>query len=56
MCTPVYIKMDSQEVLLLSERVCRQLGMVTYHSDVVVRGEQGHSCRTGHSVVLVYQN
>ena len=47
MCTPVYIKMDSQEALLLSEGVCRQLGMVTYHSRVVARGEQGHSCHEG---------
>ena len=43
MCTPVYIKMESQEALLLSEGVCRQLGMVTYHSHVVVRGEQDHT-------------
>jgi len=34
MCTPV---MDSPELLLLSEGVCRQLGMVTYHSQVVMR-------------------
>ena len=47
MCTPVYIKMDSQEALLLSEGVSRQLGMVTYHSGVVVRGEQGHSHHAG---------
>ena len=47
MCTPIYIKMDSQEALLLSEGVCRQLGMVTYHSGVVVRGEQGHSRHAG---------
>ena len=31
MKTPVYIKMDAKEQLLLSEGVCRQLGVVTYH-------------------------
>ena len=34
MCTPVYIKMDSHEQLLLSEGVCRQLGILTYHPSV----------------------
>ncbi len=34
MTTPVYIKMDAHEELLLSEGVCSQLGIVTYHSDV----------------------
>ena len=33
MCTPVYIKMDVHDQLL-SEGVCRQLGIVTYHPDV----------------------
>ena len=32
--TPVYLKMDAQEQLLLSEGVCSQLGLVTYHSGV----------------------
>ncbi len=32
--TPVYLKMDSPERLLLSEGVCRQLGIVQYHQDV----------------------
>ena len=36
MKTPVYIKMDAPEQLLLSEGVCRQLKIITYHSDVVV--------------------
>ena len=31
MKTSVYIKMDAQEPLLLSEGVCRQLGIITYH-------------------------
>ena len=35
-CTPVYVKMDAKESLLLSEGVCRQLG-VTYHSQVLWR-------------------
>ena len=34
MKTSVYIKMDAPEQLLLSEGVCRQLGILTYHPDV----------------------
>ena len=34
MCTPVYFKMDAADQLLLSEGVCRQLGVVTYHQKV----------------------
>ena len=34
MCTPVYIKMDVQNWLLLAEGVCRQLGIVNYHPEV----------------------
>ena len=34
MCTPVYIKMDAREQLLLSEGVCRQLNILSYHADV----------------------
>ena len=33
MKTPIYVKMDAREQLLLSEGVCRQLGIVTYHGD-----------------------
>ena len=29
----VYIKIDARDQLLLSEEVCRQLGIVMYHSD-----------------------
>ncbi len=36
MCTPVYVKMDAPEQLLLSEGVCRQLGIVTYHPSLGV--------------------
>ena len=35
--TVVYIKMDAVDQLLLSEGVCRQLGMVTYHPAVRLR-------------------
>lgn len=31
MKTPVYIRMDAPEVLLLAEDVCRQLGIISYH-------------------------
>ena len=42
MRTPVYVKMDAKEQLLLSEGVCRQLGIVTYHREVVPgKGEAG---------------
>ena len=34
MQTPVYIKMDAADQLLLSEGVCRQLGIVIYHEEV----------------------
>ena len=34
MKTPVYIKMDAPESLLLSEGVCRQLDIITYHREV----------------------
>ena len=34
MRTPVYIKLDAAEQLLLSEGVCHQLGIIFYHSEV----------------------
>ena len=34
MHTSVYVKMDAYDDLLLSEGVCSQLGIVTYHSKV----------------------
>ena len=34
MRTPVYLKMDAHDQLLLSEGVCRQLGIISYHPDV----------------------
>ena len=36
MCTPVYVKMDAQDQLLLSEGVCRQLNILMYDPDVQV--------------------
>ena len=35
--TTVYIKMDAHDQLLLSEGVCRQLGIVSYHPSVSPR-------------------
>ena len=35
MTTPIYVKMDAKEQLLISEGVCRQLGIVNYHEEVV---------------------
>jgi hypothetical protein len=34
--TTIYLKMDATDQLLLSEGVCRQLGMLTYHPKVEV--------------------
>ena len=36
MNTPVYVMLDAAEPLLLSEGVCRQLGIISYHSKVLV--------------------
>ena len=33
-CTPVYIKMDAHDHLLLSEGVCSQFGIISYHPDI----------------------
>ena len=41
--TPVYIKMDAEDQLLLSEGLCRQLALVTYHPEVVVTAAPGNS-------------
>ena len=38
MQTPVYIKMDATEQLLLGEGVCRQLNIITYHPSVFGKG------------------
>ena len=39
MCTPIYIKMDAHDDLLLSEGVCRQLGIIEYHPEVLPHQE-----------------
>lgn len=50
MTTPVYIKCDAHEQLLLSEGVCRQLGMLHYHQDVENwRGGRRQKPGTSHS-------
>ena len=42
--TPIYIKMDAHDQLLLSEGVCRQLGILHYHPDVETwRGDRRKS-------------
>ena len=40
MSTPVYVKMDAEDQLLLSEGVCRQLGIVSYHPNVCEHQKQ----------------
>ena len=37
MTTPVYVKMDAHEPLLLSEGVCRHMGIKSYHPEVKPR-------------------
>ena len=34
MCTPVYVKMDAKDQLLLSEGICSQFHIITYHPTV----------------------
>lgn len=34
MCTPIYIKVDAADQLLLGEGVCRQLKIITYHPSI----------------------
>ena len=44
MHTPIYIKMDAHDQLLLFEGVCRQLDILTYHPDIHVwRGRKKQS-------------
>ena len=48
MRTPVYVKIDIKEQLLLSKGVCRQLGIVTYHREVVpCKGQAGEPSLAG---------
>ena len=48
MNTPVYVKMDAHEQLLLSEGVCRQLGIISYHPEVQVYPPKNESENTPH--------
>ena len=41
MNTPVYVKVNAHEPLLLSEGVCRQMGIISYHPEVKPR-KAGH--------------
>ena len=41
MLTPVYIKLDASEQLLLSEGVCRQLNILSYHPNVTGPKNEG---------------
>jgi len=50
MKTPVYIKMNAHEQLLLSEAVCRQLNIVVYHDHVQA---QKHS-KVGVPALMTY--
>ena len=52
MQTPVYIKMDAPDQLLLSEGVCRQLSIVTYHKDVCSPNGDRHTNRKREGVKL----
>ena len=45
MNTPVYIKLDAPEQLLLSEGVCQQLGIISYHPDIPISQKASQSHR-----------
>ena len=47
MRTPIYVKMDAYDQLLLSEGVCRQLGILSYHENV--EQWRGGKCKVGHN-------
>ena len=56
-CTPVYIKMDAADQLLLSEGVCRQLGIVTFHPHVEKwRGRPKRVRMNGQAPLLLSQS
>ena len=42
MRTPVYVKLDAPEQLLLSEGVCWQCRIITYHPNVLVKKQKGN--------------
>ena len=50
MSTPIYVKMDSSTPLLLSEGVCRQLGILSYHSSISVAKQNGDPSSTENSL------
>ena len=52
MTTPVYLKMDAKDSLLLSEGVCRQLKIISLHSNVDGHGEQ-QSKRKGEQLAAI---
>ncbi len=52
MRTPVYLKMDAHDPLLLSEGVCRQLGIVSYHPSVQLQ-ERSRKKHTSPAVPMV---
>ena len=41
MKTPVYVKLNAPEQLLLSQGVCLQLRIITYHPEVCKREQPG---------------
>lgn len=43
MKTPMYVKIDAPEPLLLSEGVCRQLGLISYHPSLTKGGSKTRS-------------
>ena len=51
--TRVYVKMEAHDELLLSEGVCRQLGIISYHPDVKVRSGPQHKANDGEQPATV---
>ena len=47
MRTPVYVKLDAPEQLLLSEGVCRQLRIITYHPEVLIKKQSSGTQANG---------
>lgn len=43
-CVPVYIKIDAHDDLLLSEGLCQQLRIVTYHPKISAANADGDEC------------
>ena len=52
LCTPIYIKMDVRDQLLLAEGVCSQLGIIEYHQNVWPEKKLQKDAHTGGSTVL----